>query len=612
MISDEVVEEVRRRADIVAIISEHVPLKRAGKDFRARCPFHEERTPSFYVVPSKGFYNCFGCGERGDVFSFLQKRLGFGFHEAVRHLAQKVGVEIHDTIGPKEEESLRVFHEVNAFARHFFQESFLHPETGRRAREYLASRGIGESTAVRFGLGYAPDSRQALRTAATRHGFDENLLLEVGLVVRWEGEQEAYDRFRNRIIFPIESASGMVVGFGGRVLGEPGPRVPKYMNSPDSPAFRKGEVLYGLSWAKHAIRREEAVLVVEGYLDAVSLAAAGVEHVVASLGTSLTEEQARRLSFHSRRAFLLFDSDPAGLRATFRAGDLLLAAGVHPLVVILPSGEDPDSLVRKQGAEGIRQALAGAVDIMERKLQILEDRGFLSSPTKLPSLTKLREALDRLLPTLRAVRDPALRDLYVARVSEKTGVRRETVEAEIGSPATASPLPPKSYRAAARPALGQATRLGAEWELLLLMVQARDFVTRAAEQVGLDDFEDRANRAVFQALVADPELQAPPPRMPPEAAQRMQELMAEGRRLFDLERVFQDTVDHLIRSRLKRQQKEIRRAIQDADPNSEKSEDLLQQVKEISKKIQEMERNRSLVDRPRPTAHNNPEPCGGL
>lgn len=605
MISDEVVEEVRRRADIVAIISEHVPLKRAGKDYRARCPFHEERTPSFYVVPSKGFYKCFGCGESGDVFSFLMKRLGLGFMDAVRYVAQRVGVEIRNTQGPDEDEGLRAFHEANAFARRFFEQTLWHPERGRRAREYLASRGIGEATAERFGLGYAPDDRQAFRTAAAQHGLDENVLVEAGLLVRREGGEDPYDRFRNRIIFPIESPSGKVVGFGGRVLGEGGPQVPKYLNSPDSPVFRKGEVLYGLSWAKHAIRREAAVLVVEGYMDAVSLAAAGVEHVVAPLGTSLTEEQARLLSRYCRRAFLLFDSDPAGLRATFRAGDLLLAAGVHPLVVTLPPGEDPDSLVRKQGVSGIQQALAGAVDLLDRKLQILEERRYLSS------LTKLRGALDRLLPTLRAVRDPALRDLYVARVAEKTGVRRETLEGEIGQPPSASPRPPRVPRPPVPLVSARPLSLGAERELLLLLVQARDFVDRAAERLGPEDFQDPAYREIFQALVADPELAAPPAGMGPVAVQRLQELMEESRRLSDLQKVFEDSVAHMRKVRLERHAHELREALaQETDPS--RQEALVRELEELARQRRQIRADWRQAIRPRPLPNDHPKPYGGV
>ncbi|NNM04074.1 MAG: DNA primase, partial [Gemmatimonadetes bacterium] len=330
MIPDDVVDEVRARADIVDIIGEHVALKRAGKDFKARCPFHEERTPSFYVVPSKGFYKCFGCNESGDVFTFLMKRLGLSFVDAVKAVAVRVGVEVRDVSRQGGEDPHRHLHEANSFAQEFFKKALWDRNAGRPARAYLKKRGIGRDAVERFDLGFAPDEWRSLREGAAVHGIEDPVLLEVGLLVQREIGKEPYDRFRNRIIFPIQSASGRTLAFGGRILGQSGKGAPKYLNSPETPVYHKGEVLYGLSWGKNAIRREEGGLVVEGYMDAVSLAAGGIENVVAPLGTSMTEDQAKLLARYCTKVFLLFDSDAAGLKATFRAGDVLLAAGLHP------------------------------------------------------------------------------------------------------------------------------------------------------------------------------------------------------------------------------------------------------------------------------------------
>jgi len=438
MIPDDVVDEVRARADIVEVIGEHVALKRAGKDFKARCPFHEERTPSFYVVPSKGFYKCFGCNESGDVFTFLMKRLGLSFVDAVKYVAERAGVEIREVSRQGGEDPYRHLYEANSFAQEFFEKSLWDEKTGKGARAYLKGRGIGRETAERFSLGYAPDEWRALREGSAVHGIDDAVLLEVGLLIQREEGKEPYDRFRNRVIFPIESTSGRVLAFGGRVLGKGGKGMPKYLNSPESPVYHKGEVLYGLSWAKNAIRREEGALVVEGYMDAVSLTAGGIENVVAPLGTAMTEAQARLLARYCTRAFLLFDSDPAGLKATFRAGDVLLAAGLHPAVVTLPPGEDPDTIVRKEGPEAVREYLSQAVDVLDRKLQILEERDYFSS------IERTRGAVDRLLPTLRAAKDPALRDIYVAKVAERTGVRRETLNAELEKGEVGVPARPRA------------------------------------------------------------------------------------------------------------------------------------------------------------------------
>ena len=601
MIPDEVVDEVRARADIVEIVGEHVPLKRSGKDFKGRCPFHEERTPSFYVVPAKGFYKCFGCNESGDVFTFLMKRMGLSFVDAVKLVAERSGMEIREVSREGREDPFRHLHEANAFAWQFFRDCLWDDVQGREARSYLERRGIGRQTAERFGLGFGPDEWRAFRDAATKHSLDESALLEVGLLIQREEGKEPYDRFRNRVIFPIESVSGKVLAFGGRVLGPAGKGVPKYLNSPESPVYHKGEILYGLSWAKNAIRREEGALVVEGYMDAVSLAASGLENVVAPLGTSMTEEQARLLARYCTRVFLLFDSDAAGLRATFRAGDILLASGLHPAVVTLPPGEDPDSIVRKKGPEGIREYLGQAVDVLDRKLQILEEKDYFSS------IERIRGAVDRLLPTLRAAKDPALRDIYVSKVSERTGVRRETLEREMekaeASPGPRTrPRPPQTHTEPHRPGV-----LGAERKLLLLLVQFRDYVDRAAERLGPEDFHDPAFRIVFQALVADPELSHPPQDMDPVATRRLEELLGDPETVSEASRVFEETLGQIKEVPLARRAEELREALRsEKDPG--RQEALLREISEIDRQRRDVRADWRLAIRHRQDPYTPPHP----
>jgi DNA primase len=583
MIPDDVVEEVRARADIVEIIGEHVALKRAGKDFKARCPFHEERTPSFYVVPSKGFFKCFGCSESGDAFSFLMKHLGLSFVDAVKYVAERVGVEIREVNRGGGEDPHRHLHEANAFAQEFFEKNLWDEEKGREAREYLKRRGFNRDMAQRFGLGYAPDEWRSLRDAASVHGIGDDVLLEAGLLIQREEAKEPYDRFRNRITFPIQSTSGKVLAFGGRILGGSGKGVPKYLNSPESPVYHKGEVLYGLSWAKNAIRREEAALVVEGYMDAVSLAAGGIENTVAPLGTAVTDAQAKLLARYCTRVFLLFDSDQAGLRATFRAGDVLLAAGLHPAVVTLPSGEDPDTVVRQEGPEGIRDYLRQALDVLDRKLQILEERDYFSS------IERTRGAVDRLLPTIRAARDPALRDIYVAKVAERTGVRRETLDAELER--VSAPVPARSRSGAGQTAArGQGPRpvaLGPERKLLLLLVQFRDFVELAAERLGPDEINDPSLRAIFRALVEDPELSSPPPGLDLAASEKLEELLGDPERLPEASRVFEDTIGQIKESQLANRAEQIRANMaREADPLKQRF--MVQELEEIARLRREL------------------------
>jgi DNA primase len=506
MIPQHLVEEVRTRADIVEVIGEHVQLKRSGKDYKANCPFHSERTPSFYVVPSKGFYNCFGCGEKGDVFTFLMKKVGLNFNEAVRQLASRVGVEIPDDTQHASEDPHRKLYEAIAFAADFFQTRLWADQHGARAREYLNSRGITREVAEKYGVGYAPDAWRDLREAAHKHGIDDETLLGAGLVKESERSEDPYDRFRDRIIFPVAETTGRTVAFGGRIL-RASEGAPKYLNSPETAIYQKGRLLYGLNWSRSAIRREGMALVVEGYMDYVSLASVGIDNLVAGMGTAMTTEQATLLARYSRKAVLLYDSDIAGMKATFRTGDALLRAGVEPLVATLPAGEDPDSLARKAGAAGVSQVVANAVDVLDRKLQILEERGFFSD------IEGVRHALDRLLPTVRAAADPALKDIYVSRVANKTGVRRETIEQALTSdrPLNAAVAGRRNTRAEADRRSGEERRrdkppeekMGAERSLIQLMLLDASRIEAAGRVLRPEHFKNPQYREIFDWMLRD-------------------------------------------------------------------------------------------------------------
>ncbi|MYH50735.1 MAG: DNA primase [Gammaproteobacteria bacterium] len=580
MIPDDQVEEVRARSDIVAVIGEHIPLKRAGKDYRALCPFHEEKTPSFYVVPSKGFYKCFGCGESGDVFSFVMKRVGLDFTEAVKYAGRKAGVEVREVKArPEYQDPNRPLYEANAFAREYYREQLADAETGRLARDYLEERGIDAETAEGFGIGFAPDEWRGLRTAAARHGIDDAILLDAGLVTTSERSEEPYDRFRSRIIFPIEGLTGKVIAFGGRLFG-PG-KGAKYLNSPETPVYHKSEELYGLGRARHEIRKEGAVLLVEGYTDVVSLVAHEIPNVVASLGTALTSVQARLLARFASKAFLLYDSDMAGLRATFRAADVLLGAGIHPSVVTLPGGEDPDSVARREGREALMGYVEDAVDVLDRKLQILTGRDRLSS------IDGIRDAVDRLLPTLRATTDPALRDIYISRVAAETGVRRETLEEEIArTPAVPGggtvPAPQPRVRRVRKPLMG------AERQLLQVLVNDRRLIDRASEAVGPEDFVHPANRAIFRALTENPELERAPEEMEAVAASRLAGLLAGSEEIGHAARVLADSARRMRGAPLAERARELRETIA-RELDHERKRQLISELEELQRKKREID-----------------------
>lgn len=550
MIPDEVIEQVREAADIVGIIGEYVPLKKTGSDFRGPCPFHQGTKRNFSVVPAKKLYHCFVCGESGDVFKFLQKRLGMEWPEAVRLVGEKTGIDVPDTKVRREGPDPREpYWEIQATAAAYFQKMLWDDPIGAPAREYLAQREVSRAIADDLGIGFAPRDATLLRSHMRGLGFEDPRMIESGLLIVGEGEAEPRARFRNRLMFPILDAQGRHIGFGGRLLG---PGEPKYLNSPESPVFTKGKMLYGLNRSRNAIRRADRALVVEGYFDALRLTAAGIEEVVAPMGTAMTEGQASLLKRYTHNVFLLYDSDAAGLKATFRAGDELLRQGFAVRVVTLPAGEDPDSYVRKHGAAGMEAQLAAAIDVFERKIQILERAGWFAE------LQKKRRALDRLLPTIRATSDEIMRDLYVGRASEVTGVDRGILLRELGAAKPAEAAEPRLEAPPMRPAIRE--RFGdrreprrgggnaAERELVRVMLQQRSRVESIAERIGPDHFRDPRYRAIFAALLEAGEestLAELAPVLDEDALFTAEDLLGAGDYLLDAQRTIDDSITRL-------------------------------------------------------------------
>ena len=521
MIPDETVERVRESADIVGVIGEYVELKRQGTDYRGPCPFHQGTHRNFSVSPKKAMYYCFVCHEGGDVFNFLTKRLGVDWPTAVKMVAEKSGIEVVETQSRRSEQKddRDPLWEVNGAAAEYFRRILWEDDLGRDARAYLEERAVSRELADRVGLGFAPREIGLMRTHLATLGFDDERMTQAGLLVVPEEGTEPRPRFRGRLIFPIYDLSSRIVGFGGRLLG---PGEPKYLNSAESAIFSKGRLLYGLNWAKQAARRDERMLVVEGYFDALRLIGAGIESVVAPMGTALTEEQAKLIRRYTSHVYLLYDSDKAGLKATFRSGDELLRQGASVQVVTLPEGEDPDSFVRTHGARGLESQLATSIDVFERKIQILERGGWFAD------LRRKRQALDRLLPTLRATSDPLTRDMYLGHASTAAGVSREMLERELAAPAgrrasrTDAPAPariaappagagnapaatPMSLRLGERRA-GDRRRVGtepgaiSERELIRVILHVPTEFERVAESVGPENFRDRELRAIFLAM----------------------------------------------------------------------------------------------------------------
>lgn len=393
-IAPDFLDEIRARIGLGDVIARHVSLRRAGRELKGLCPFHNEKTPSFTVSEEKGFFHCFGCGAHGDVIGFVMRQEGLSFPEAVERLAGEAGLEVPKATPEEREQAKRAanLHEVMERACRFFEDELRGPRGGD-ARSYLAGRGIDDETRARFRLGYAPDTRTALRNAVMDAAHPEALLVEAGLLIRPD-DGTPYDRFRGRVIFPITDRRGRVIAFGGRILGEGNP---KYLNSPDTPLFSKGRVLYGMATAREAAHRNARVIVTEGYTDVIALNRAGYAESVAPLGTALTESHLHALWRMAPEPILCLDGDEAGKRAAYRAAERalpLLEPGRSLQFVTLPAGQDPDSLLAEKGVEGLESCLKNRRDLFDLVWQMNTEARRFDTPERVAGL---EQAIERLV-----------------------------------------------------------------------------------------------------------------------------------------------------------------------------------------------------------------------
>jgi len=416
-IPDEKIEEVRAAADVVDVAGDYVQLKRSGSRYKGLCPFHSEDTPSFSIDPDKNLYYCFGCGNGGDVFKFVQEIEGVGFLEGVRMLADRYGIPLPEEEADPEAANEReaILHALR-FAARFFYRQLTQTDRGAPALDYLENRGYSASTIKQFGLGYAPDQWDALLRTADEEQIDTEILEKAGLVIERNDGSGYYDRYRGRIIFPIFSHIGKVLAFAGRILDAEKDQ-PKYINSPETEVYHKKEVLYGLHQAKRSIRQTDEVLLVEGYTDVISLSQAGVENVVASSGTALTEGQVKTLHRYAKRVVLLYDADEAGGRATMRGMDRVLEQGMGSYAVELPEGDDPDDFVQAQGGSAFEDYIEEhRQDLPAFAYRRARRAGELETPEDRVDVQR------NIIASVARIPDPNLRREYVTRTSEVVGV----------------------------------------------------------------------------------------------------------------------------------------------------------------------------------------------
>ena len=473
------INDLLGRVDIVGVIGERVPLKKAGKDFQARCPFHDEKTPSFTVSQDKQFYYCFGCSASGTAITFLMEYERLPFVEAVETLAAQAGVEVpRERSGRPQRDNSGLF-AVMQRAERYYREQL---RGSKPAVDYLKSRGLTGAVARDFGIGYAPESWDALQRALAAGESGNKLLIEAGLVSKNE-RGNVYDRFRGRILFPIRDIRGRVIGFGGRLLGDG--EGPKYLNSPETPIFHKGEELYGLFEARRTVRKLNRLIVVEGYMDVIALAQCGVPNAVATLGTASGENHYRKLYRYVDEVACCFDGDPAGRRAAWRALENALptlSEGRRLKFMFLPEGEDPDSLVRKEGADDFIRRLENATPAIEYLF------GELVGGFDLDAIDDRAKLASMAMPYVNRVPAGALKDLMLQRVRDLTGLRPDRASPAAG---TANRNPNAAARRGVR---------GLAEQLLAMLLKRPQLLRRLSdEQVAA--IVDREAASLFREVV---------------------------------------------------------------------------------------------------------------
>ncbi len=513
-------DELRARVGLAETVGRRVRLQRRGREYAGLCPFHNEKSPSFTVIEDKGFFHCFGCGAHGDVIGFVMRTDNLSFPEAVERLAEQAGLEV-PRASPAERqrhEREQTLHSALEVACAWFEDQ-LHRPAGREAAAYLKRRGIADDTLARFRLGYAPDGRGGLRQALAAKGVPESHAVEVGLLRRPDDGGEPYDYFRGRVMFPISDRRGRVIAFGGRVLGD---AQPKYLNSPESPLFHKGSVLYGLAQALKAARDKREIVVVEGYMDAIALSEAGFGQTVAPLGTALTEAQIELLWRIAPEPILCFDGDNAGQRAMWRAADRvlpLLKPGHSLRFVVLPGGEDPDTLVRTRGRAAFEALLARPRPLVDIVWEIENAAGPLDTPERRADLRR------RLMERVRRIAERSVQQLYEVEMKVRLdhlfrpaqGLRGQgRIQGKGGR------SPPwqgqRGLRQADRgtfrdraatplgPGHAETLLLRAEQGLLAALVRAPELLGEMAEQLARHTFDAPAHNSFGAALLAAPPL----------------------------------------------------------------------------------------------------------
>ena len=492
---DEFVDKVRSSADILTVVSSYVSVKKQGRSYFGCCPFHSEKTPSFHVEPEKGLFYCFGCHVGGDVFKFLSLIENITYFEAIKLEAERLNIKLPERKKTaREMEREKVVNELfdaNELARKFFHSALVNTSFGKSGMAYLASRGITEKIIESFSLGFAPNAWDKLTTALKKRGVKSEALLKAGLASKSRDGNRIFDRFKNRIMIPIADIRGRTVAFGGRTMGDDNP---KYLNTSETPIFKKGEMLFNLDRAHKEIRKLEYSIVVEGYMDAISLVAAGIDNVVASLGTAFTANQAKLLMRYAKKLYFAYDSDEAGQVATVRAMGLAASAGAEVFVIGIPDGKDPDEFVRKHGKDGFLQLIKNAMPLVDFRLQYILKR------TNTDTLEGKVRALHDMLPALTGLRDEAKRIYYQKKLASALMLDEGVVRNEMGRMGGFIPVGKSDRKVVHRRenALERAGRI-----LIKEAVEDEAALTYLREVLPVDVIESESQKEIFAELFRD-------------------------------------------------------------------------------------------------------------
>ena len=513
-----VIDEIKQRIDIVDVVSQYAKLTKAGRTFRALCPFHSEKNPSFFVYPEQQSWHCFGaCNTGGDVFSFVMRKQSIDFGEALRLLAQRAGVAMPSKFEPgaKSEERQKLF-QANEAAAQYFHNLLLNSTAGEKAKSYVLGRGLSLKTIADFQLGFSLDSWDALKQYLINRGYTEAELLTAGLIVEAEAGK-AHDRFRHRLMFPIFDARGRITGFGARVLHfVKDDSVPKYVNSPQTPLFDKSSTLYGINLAKDAIRQQNLAVIVEGYMDVITAHQNGFCNVVASMGTSVTEKQVNILKKLSKNIALALDADAAGDEATLRAVGYENTLDAEVKVIILPRGKDPDDVI-KEDAKAWQELVTEALPIVDYTFNVV------TSELDLTKAGGKSSAVDKLLPIIAEINDPIRQAHYLQKLAQLLKVSERSIEAALARtrPRQARAEPPKQGVAIPLPPLLSSP---VEEYCLALLLQYPELRNSAGELLP-EYFENSENHEIFIAWQQCDKIESVKERLEPEIHQHLDSLL---------------------------------------------------------------------------------------